>query len=453
MTLNEWIDKRFGELKDTFGVRLSPWPLLALGLVGLLFAYVFAPNVLVLALRLALFTAPVWLAILLIKAAWNLWVTYVRSDFYANQKYVLLEIKPPRNLVKTPLAMEAVLAGLQQGGGEGTWYLKYWKGSTRAWFSLEIASFEGQVHFYIWTRANFRRLIEAQVYAQYPGAQVVEALDYTRLITGEPEEWSVWGCDFKHTEADPLPLKTYVEYGLDKVQKEVEQVDPLSNLIEFMGSMKKGEQLWVQMVIRLHKGEKYNKTKDDGKPYTWKDKGEEMIKKIREETRDPYVDPATGIERPGFPNPTKGQIETMAAIDRNTSKLAFDIGIRTIYLVRQGKFDVTVISGITAMFKQFSSEGWNGLRHTAWLAYFDDYPWEYRAEKLKTIYRRKLIEAYRRRQYFYEPFYFGLPPSDTMVMSTEEIATIYHIPSRATETPSLERIQSATSEAPANLPT
>jgi len=83
---------------------------------------------------------------------------------------------------------------------------------------------------------------------------------------------------------------------------------------------------------------------------------------------------------------------------------------------------------------------------------FDDFPWEFGVEKLKNKVRRGLVEAYRRRQFFYDPFSFGLFRDDTMVMSTEEIATIFHIPSRAVETPTLGRIQSATGEAPANLP-
>ncbi|OGG48610.1 hypothetical protein A3G63_02850 [Candidatus Kaiserbacteria bacterium RIFCSPLOWO2_12_FULL_52_8] len=447
MGLFSKIDEKADELKDTFGVRLQPWPLFILGLALLFMAAVFMPKVVSLALSMALFLAPLWLPVLIIGSAWTIWVIFRRSEFTAKQKHVLLEIKPPRNLVKTPLAMEAFLSGLHIGGGEGTWYIKYWKGATRPWFSLEIASFEGQVHFYIWTRANFRRLIEAQMYAQYPGTQIVEAQDYTRFLTATPEEWSIWGCDFKYTEKDPIPIKTYVEYGLDKVQKEPEQVDPLANLVEFMGSMRKGEYLWLQLVIRMHKGEKYNKLNKAGKPYTWKDEALELVANIRKETRDPYVDPVTGEERPGFPNPTKGQSEKIAAIERNVSKLAFDVGARAVYIVEQGKFDVTVIAGMTGLFKQFSSEGWNGMKHTGWLAKFDDYPWEIGAAKLKDHFRRGIIDAYRRRQFFYEP-----AVGKEMVMSTEELATIFHIPSRAVETPSLERIQSATSEAPANLP-
>src|SRR3989344_2730348 len=44
---------------------------------------------------------------------------------------------------------------------------------------LEIASIDGQVHFYIRTPSRIRGLIETQMYAQYPQSQVKVAEDYT----------------------------------------------------------------------------------------------------------------------------------------------------------------------------------------------------------------------------------------------------------------------------------
>lgn len=440
-------------LKDKLGVRVGLWPIFILGVVILAMAYVFMPGVVAYALSLALFLAPLWLPFLLVGGALGLWLILKQGEFISSQKYVLLEIKPPRNIVKTPLAMEAFLSTLHLGPGEGTWYVRWMKGAVRPWWSLEIASFEGKVHFFIWTRAGFRRMIETQIYAQYPGAQVTEAPDYTRLISAKTEEFGIWGCDFKHGAEAPIPIKTYVEYGLDKVQKEPEQVDPLANLIEFMGSAGKGEYIWLQMVFRMHKGEKYgNKKNKKGKQYTWIDEAKELVDEIRKATRDPYVDPATGEERPGFPNPTKGQSEKIAAIERNISKQGFDVGMRCIYLAREGHFNPIVISQMNALFNPFNSKGWNSIDASAWLRDFDDYPWELGADKLKNKYRKLLVEAYRRRQFFFEPFSFGIAPKDIMVMSTEELATVFHIPSRAVETPGLERIQSATSEAPPNLP-
>lgn len=450
----EKIEKFREESYDTAGIRFNSWPILILGVAFLVMAYIFMPKIVTSALSISLFLAPLWLPFLLVSGALSLWLILRQSEFLADQKYILLEIRVPRNLVKTPLAMEAFLSTLHLSGGESNWYQRWILGSSRPFWSLEMASFEGQVHFFIWSRAGLRRLIESQLYAQYPGVQLVEAVDYTRTISGNPEDWDgIWGCDFKQTakDSDPLPIKTYVEYGLDKVQKEPEQVDPFANLVEFMSSAGKGEHIWLQFVIRFHKGEKYHKLNKKGKMYTWKDKAEELVAEIRSATRDTYVDPVSGESRPGFPNPTKGQSEKIAAIERNISKLAFDVGVRSIYFVK-GKFNVVTIAQMISLFKPFSTEGWNGINSTAWMKNFNDYPWELGADKLKDKYRRKLVEAYRRRQFFYEPFTFGLPKDDIMVMSTEELATVFHIPSSAVAAPGLGRIQSATGEAPTNLP-
>ena len=450
------------KITNKFGLRFEPWPLLILGLLLLVNAFIWMPSVVSTALSGALFLAPLWLPLMLVGGAWSMWYILKRSEFIAAQGYILLEIRPPRNLVKTPLAMEAVLSSLHLTGSESTWYQRFMGGIRPSW-SLELVSLEGQVHFYLWGRADLRRIVESQMYAQYPGVQIVEVPDYTRLISAKTGEWVVWGCDFKSTNEEPLPIKTYIEYGLDKVQKEPEQVDPLANLVEYMSSVGKGEQIWLQFVIRAHRGERYGTTpggvvstklNEDGKPYTWRDKGKELIEDIRRKTRNPYTDPVTGEERPGFPNPTKGESEMMAAIDRNTSKLAFDVGIRGIYLARKESFHGPSIAHLIALFKPFTTTGWNGLNSSAWMKRFDDYPWEIGVAKKKELFRRKLIEAYRRRQYFYDPFFYGgLFGHETPIMSTEELATVYHIPSQSVEAPGLGRISSASAGAPTNLPT
>src|SRR3989338_8435738 len=51
----------FKPITDTFGVRLQPWPLFALGFVLFVVALVFMPSVVSLALGMALFLAPLWL--------------------------------------------------------------------------------------------------------------------------------------------------------------------------------------------------------------------------------------------------------------------------------------------------------------------------------------------------------------------------------------------------------
>ena len=450
--------KRYGIFREIIGspsgVGTSLMPVFITGIILMLVVIIAIPTFSIHAVSLIFFFAPVWMPMLLTVAALRTWIVYKQSSFIASQKYVLLEIKPPRTHAKTPLAMEVVLSGLHIKPGESTWYARLIQGKVRPWWSLEIAVIDGQVRFFIWTREALRRNIESNFYAQYPGVQIFEVPDYARLISAKPEEWDIWGCDFEQTKPDPYPIKTYIDYGLDKPAKEYEQTDPLANLLEFLGTFGPGEQVWLQIPIQVHTGEKkYHRKKNaTGGQYTWRDEATKIIQEIRAKTvgKIRYKDIFTGEmrETDGFPNPTKGESETMAAIEHNVAKLAFDVGARVVYLAGPGHFSATAIPGIIGLFRQFSSEGFNGFKPTRWLAPFNDYPWEPFAKTRKNKARRFLVDAYRRRQYFHEPY--ELPP---MVMSIEEIATLYHIPSATVETPNMTRVTSVTGTAPSNLPT
>src|SRR3989344_818421 len=228
--------------------------------------------------------SPIWLPILLIIIAWKLWVRYIRALFWSKQKRILLEIKLPKEITKSPLAMETFLVGLHQTGREGTWYDKFWQGKTRPWFSLEMVSIEGVVRFFIWTEEAFKNIIESQLYAQYPTVEIYEAPDYTEGIFFDKYKMGLMGTNFKFEKSDAYPIKTYVDYGLDKADtKEEYKTDPITPIIEFLGSMGKGEQAWIQILIRAHKKEQKKKGTWFEKTDSWQDEAKEEIEKIRKE--------------------------------------------------------------------------------------------------------------------------------------------------------------------------
>src|ERR1700749_1916119 len=103
------LEKQVAKAKDTSGFRLEPWSLVIGGVVLLFGAYVFYPNGVAGALNIALFLSPLWLTALVVFAAWEVWLVMIRSEFIAAQPTVLLEIRPPRSILKTPLAMETLL--------------------------------------------------------------------------------------------------------------------------------------------------------------------------------------------------------------------------------------------------------------------------------------------------------------------------------------------------------
>jgi hypothetical protein len=400
-------------------------------------------------------TSPVWLPLIIGRFAILRWVSANRMQFLANQEYVLLEIRVPRDVRKTPLAMEAVFSSIHLSPGESSWWKRLVNGAVRPSWSFEIVSLGGRVHLYVRTRVGFRRGLESYIYAQYPEVEIVEATDYSLLVDPSHAPYNVWGTEYKFSAKDVYPIRTYAEFMKpdSPLPKPEEQVDPLAQVIEFMGSLSPKEQFWVQIMIRVTRDEKFaGRKKPDGGQYTINDEKNDEVESIRTATvrKQTHVDPTTGrtYETESFPNPSKGQQLSMEALERKLAKPLFDVGIRALYTAPEDAYQGSVISHLIGLWKPIASGAGNSLGIARWHANFNDWPWEDRKGIHHAHVAHGLVDSYRRRAYFNEPY---LMP--WMTMNTEELATIFHIPTSGVTTPSLPRIQSSTSEAPSNLPT
>ncbi|MCH8049923.1 hypothetical protein IIB51_00720 [Patescibacteria group bacterium] len=387
--------------------------------------------------------SPVWLPIVLFVVLGRLWMRYIQMRTIENTEHVLLEIRLPAEIKKTPLAMEAVLASFQMQHGETTWIKRRILGTMRPWFSLELVSIEGKVHFFIWTRKNLKNVVEAAIYSQYPDVEIVESEDYSLYANFEKGKTSAWGCDFKLTKQDAYPIKTYIDYGLDKeTTKEEQKVDPLSGLLEFLSSMGPGEQLWYQILIRQTRKERKKPGTLFGKR-DWREEAEELVKKLQDEAK-PSMEAGDAFE--GFVQLTPGQAETIKSIERSITKLGFDCGIRGIYIAKNDAFVGPKIPAFIYSLRQFNSNTLNGFAITRWLAKFD-YPWQDYKDIRQDRTRRRLLDAYRRRSWFYPPY-----KTPSYVLNTEELATIFHFPGGTAQAPGVTRIASRRAEAPRNIP-
>ena len=398
--------------------------------------------------RWLVFFAVVWIPIVITEFAWGIWVRYVRTAWIEKEAKVLLEIKLPAETMKSPFAMEMVLTGLFQTGGEGTPKDRYWEGKTRPWFSLELVSIDGEIHFYIWTFKSQRLVVETNIYAQYPGVEVHEVKDYTEDVFFDPEKYDLAGCRFEAAAPDPLPIKTYVDYGLDKDPKEEFKIDPMAPLIEFMGSLKKGHQAWVQIIVRAHIEEKKPiaglpwKLGKDKYPDKWKEKAKELVKEVLEENEKAKKEDEKDLNAGKL---TQGQKDKISAIERSLTKLPFDAGIRIVYVAPKDVFDKGNGGGLTGSFKQFNSPTLNGFKPAEGMSF--DYKFQDWSGK-KLLHRKiEHFRAYCDRGYFHYPH-----AKKWTILNTEELATLYHFPGSAVRTPTLKRIASKRGDAPSNLP-
>lgn len=409
------------------------------------FLSVFTDPIFLKALRVVWDTLPLWLPIVLFSLFLQTWLRYKQAQWIMDQGSVLLEIRIPKEISKSPQAMEIIISSLSSPF-TGTFIDVFFKGRVRLWFSLELVSIEGQVHFFVWAPAKAKNNIESQIYAQYPTVEIYEVPDYSLSVTYDPKEYSLFGAHLKLTKPDAYPIKTYIDYGLDKDPDEEYKIDPITPVLEYLGSLKAGEQAWIQVLIRAHREENLKKDARLFKKPDWKDGAKKEIKKIIE--KDAFVQ--AGEDKPAtLQHLTDSQKETINAIERSLSKTAFDSMIRVIYMAKKDSFNPTNIGGLLGSFRQFGSNNLNGFA-PSWNTGFD-YPWQdFRGIRKKNN-EIDIVDAYKRRSFFHAPYKFftGKP----FILTSEELATLFHFPGGVASTPNFSRIVSKKAEPPTNLPT
>jgi hypothetical protein len=401
--------------------------------------------------------SPIILAFVLGEIFWRLWVRYIRSKFLFGLKYALLEIKLPKETFKSPLAMETFFHSIHNTAS-GSEFAQYWKGEMRPSYSLEIISVEGRVKFFVWTEDRRKGGVISALYSQYPNIEIYEREDYTRSVHFDPKIMKLWGEEFKFTKDDPYPIKTYVDYGLDEDPKEEYKVDPLVPILEFLGSVGPNQQVWFQFIIRAHKKEQRKPGHLFKKTDLWHDRAEELVNEImKRDAKSKVTGEApkkTGKDEkeifPRMPTLSSGEKDIIDAIERSVSKLAFDVGVRALYIAKKESFNsVFGIGGIIGGMKQFSTEHLNGFKpRDMWHGKLND-PWMDFKNVRRNRFSKEALDAYKLRSYFYPPVDRG----KCLVLNTEELATMFHFPGQGVAaTPTLERVPSKKSQAPSNLP-
>jgi hypothetical protein len=367
---------------------------------------------------------------------YSLWLSYVRQHNIFNEDHVLLEVTLPQEQNKAPDAMELALHALHQTSVPGKFIGKYWEGNVQAWFSLELVSIEGDIHMFIWTPEFFRDIVEHNIYSQYPEVEITEVPDYTNFLRFDTDQFQLWGSEFELTGDDAKPIKTYVDYDFTGGIDEDEQVDPMTPIIEFLGSARRGEQIWIQILVRGHDG------KSDGSWFgetDWEDEASELVDEMMNREGDSRYSEEE-------PNLNDWEEDLIQAIERNASKIGFDCGIRGLYIAEEDQFRAVNIPGMIGAFKQFDAKERNGFKPTRGMNKFD-YPWEDYKEYRQNKERRKLFEAYRLRSFFHPPY-----KRPSFVLSAEELATMFHFPGQVSQTPTFKRIESKKAQPPSDLP-
>lgn len=401
---------------------------------------------------------PVILAVVLVKV----WLSYIRGKYVAELDWILLQLTIPQEIVKTPLAMEQVFAILHSIQSKGSWWDRYVKGKVQEWFSFEIRSVGGRIFFYIYTPRKHRKLVESSIHAQYSEAEIQEVDDYVWdvPVSVPDEDYDLAGAEFILAKEDAYPIRTYNDFKFEVEEgKREANVDPLAGLIEALARLGEGEEFWLQIGIR---------PADD----SWKKEGEKLIDELMgvkkeggknksvlmeilaTETkgyikgipeapfRVPEFDTAAPEEKKESPPKqlSPGKRDTIELVEKNISKVGFDTTVRAIYLARKEVFDRQTFGTVTGALRQFSTQNLNAFKSNSSASTSAKWP----LKELKVRHRkRKLLYKYQHRG----------KPDKSFVFNTEELATVFHFPSRVVTVPALPRLETRKSEPPPGLPT
>lgn len=426
---------------DKFGLN-SVWMLIVLGFSMMIIAARIIDIDTGRWLGTLFFTSPLWLPYLLFPLAFQWWMYYIQLDFDISQGRTTLEVIFPQEVFKSPLAMELILAQLYQTASPDNYLQTYWDGKHPPVYGLEIVSDGGRIHFYISTPAKkFKNMWEAQLYAQYPGIIIRELpFDYTSSVSWNSNTF-YFAVHYRLKKPDPFPIKTYVDFGLDRDPKEEYKIDPITPTLETLGALGPGERMWVQILISAHREENIE-TGSLHKRADWKDEVRKQINTLAQ--RDPEKKGQPEFE--SAPRVTAGERDVITSLERSLSKYAFNTKIRTMYIAdgsaaKPGER----IGPMVGLWRHLDDHNRNAIG----ILWRTDVNWFWQdwSGHHVTHWKHAELQDYKNRSYDART-----GTDNGFILTTEELATLFHPAGKVVLTPTLERVPSARAEAPPNLP-
>ncbi len=388
------------------------------------------------------------------------WFAWRQRVFEHTIKWDLLEVRIPREILKSARGMDQVLQSIAaMGNSWGDLQEKYGDGEITRWTSLEMVSFGGEIHFYMRVYKKLRTLIEAAFYAFYPDVElslVPPEEDYAKVILphtiGElnASGRGFWGSEMVLDESPMFPIKTYLEF---ENMDEQHQFDPMSTFLETLSKIAPNEQFFLQYNIQpLHRS-----WGDDFKDDFDKLKAPKRVK-VEDLTSEDGVAGATVMRTPS-------QTQYLEMIERNLGKPAFETTIRFMYIYPLGQYnDAFARRTVLSTFNQFADAGLNsfsrnGNMNTKTKGW--EFPYVFPNLRLK-LREQRLLHYYREREMWTETkmgrllssHLFNLNThSQPQILTSESLATLWHPPSNLVLTgPHTKRMDSKKMGAPAGLP-
>jgi len=252
---------------------------------------------------------------------------------------------------------------------------------------LEMVGNSQDIRFYISVPKKYKDLVEKQIFSVFGGADIT-MVDEPNIYGQKGVMEYAW---LKIKKESYYPLKSYKEIA----------TDPLAAISSAMSKLSEGESAVIQLLL----------SPTDG---SWAKAGKSFISSTKKSEANP--------EKASY----KVDARQLEAIESKCSKPGFEVAIRIVVMSQDETLAKSHLANIKACFGQFESP-WNRLS----------------GEKIriKSLFMKDFI-------YKYPPIWWQ---KGKTILSSEEVASIFHLPNKTVETPSIYWLKAKKAAGPVEM--
>ncbi len=318
--------------------------------------------------------------------------------------------RPDKELISVMEQLYSSFSNLHSAG-----WNKFMYGEPYIALEMAVHHIGEEIHFYAAVPKNYEQSFEKQIHGLFHSAEIERVKDYNVF---NPTGISL-GTYLKLKNDPILPVKTYQSL----------EADPLGAIVNSFSKLQhEGEGVAIQLLIRpSHHDEirvnaqKVAKEMQSGFDFQTASK---RVKKPP--TKEEEAKKAQQPRAPQVMTPFEG--EMVKAIQAKASRPLFDVNIRLVVSAPDQVQAESLLRDLGESFSQFATTDMNSF------------------ELVKTSkgrFLQGLLFAFSFRTF---------SDGQSMILSSEEISSIYHFPLPTTSAPKLKFLRSKSSEPPPNLP-
>lgn len=277
-------------------------------------------------------------------------------------------------------------------------------------FETAVRHIGENIHFYVGAHRSVGDAVVKQIQGIWPDAQVQAVDDYNPF---NPSGVSI-GAYVAEKELFALPLKTYQEI-------EGDAFGPILNGLSKLDEI--GEGAAIQVILKP--AESHYK-KAIGKNINLLKKGAALADILKTGLKPSFADIKDAFAPKQKEEKEKIIDETaIKALEMKMAKQLFKVNLRIVASGRTLMHADGILDGITFGFAQFGAPARNSL---------------------------KVVKPRKTEELIYQYSFRHFDESAAMILNTEEIASLFHLPIFTTETPRIKWLKSKEAAPPSNLP-